>query len=388
MGYSITQCKENLSAMLHGGSLNKVRNLEALFERAMNTMLTKIDPLETIRLAGLTSTIHDDVYNYALPSDYKKIIDLMPQDNRQSNDTSNRRLADNFDLQKALSQKTISIEGSEGTKIARINWRSRSPKTLHTMNSLTDNGTWSAVGTATGLAKDDICKVSGSASIRFDLGATGDGLQNTTMTAVDLTDEDEVADVFAWVYFPAITNLTSLSLIWGNDLTTNYWTSVAQTTQADGTAFKIGWNLIKFPWSTATESGTVAPATVDAIKLTVASTGAIANIRVDNITCSIGRNFDIKYYSKYIIKDTNGNWISRYTTDDDTVVLDNDSIQILFLELLIAGAHQIEAVDSSFDIGWAKAEADILYKKYKAENPTMSKKAGSSYGGSISRGRW
>ena len=69
------------------------------------------------------------------------------------------------------------------------------------------------------------------------------------MDAVDLTDYDEVSDFFTWIYFGTVP--TSVSAVWGNDLTANYWTSTAQTTQADGTAFKVGWNLLKFSWATA-----------------------------------------------------------------------------------------------------------------------------------------
>ena len=41
--------KTDLAAMLHGGTLNKVRNVENLFRRAADTMLSKIDPIETQR---------------------------------------------------------------------------------------------------------------------------------------------------------------------------------------------------------------------------------------------------------------------------------------------------------------------------------------------------
>src|SRR3990167_7654833 len=365
---TIDEIKGNLNGLLRGGEAEDLKELELLLERSANTLLSKIDPIETIRTATLTPTIHDDVYNYALPSDFKKLIDIIPQDDRESEDTAGRRYAEAFDLNKALVNKTVSIEGSEGSKTIRINWRSRQGKTIHTMNSVTDNGTWSAVGTATGIQANTIFKVSGSASIEFDIGATGDGIQNTTMDAVDLTNEDEVADLFVWIYFGS--DPTSISAMWGNDLTTNYWTSIAQTTQADGTAFKVGWNLVKFSWSTATETGTVAPATIDSFKITVAS-AAQNNVRVDNITCSIGRNFDIKYYSKYILKNSAGTWITKTSSDADTCVLDNDSLQIYHLENLIAASQQSQ--NSGFDITWAQQELlgkDLrdtsgLYAKYQ-----------------------
>lgn len=366
--------------MGHSGTLNKVRNTEALFERVASKFLAKCKPVETIRLAALSGVVHDDVYNYALPTDYNALIDLIPQDNKNQWDVFYRNAAGKFDLGKATKNKTVSIEGSEGSKIIRINWRSRQGKVLNSMNSVTANGTWGAVGTASGIQADTIFKKSGSASIQFDSAASGDGIQNTTMTAVDLTDEDEVSDIFVWVYLPAITALTSISGVWGNDLATNYWTSTAQTTQADGTAFKVGWNLIKFSWASATETGTVAPATIDAFKITFATTGAIANIRVDNIIFSIGRNFDIKYYSKFLYKTAAGVYESRPASDDDYVTIDNDSLPIYLFELLKDMAHQVEGTDSAFDIEYARQELLELYPAFRSEYPDQRKKQVSSYG--------
>lgn len=389
MSILVSDFKDHISAMLHGGSLNKVRNFSGAMERAANTMLSKIDPVDTIRLAGLVNTIHDDVYNYSLPSDFRKIIDLYPQNGRNTQDKSVRNLSQEFDLRKGLAKKTISIEGSEGSKIIRINWRARQPKTLNEMNSLTSNGTWSAVAGATNLVTDTIDYVSGSGSIRFDVAATGDGIQNTTMTAIDLTDEDEVADQFFRFKIKNSTDLANFNgwrLIWGNDLTTKYWTSTLVTTQADGSAFKVGWNEAKVPWSTATETGTVTPSTTDSIKLTVDVDAAITDLRVDNITSSIGRNFDIKYYSKFIIRNQAGTWIAKTTSDDDEIMLDSDSMQIYLMETLIACAHQTEGSDSVFDISFAQTQLGDglsikgLYTKYKSEYPSMAVKAIDQYG--------
>jgi hypothetical protein len=394
---SITQAKEHLTGMLHGGSLNKVRNIESVFERAANTMLLKLDPVDTIRTQPLSNTIHDDIFNYSLPSDYKKIIDLIPQDNRNNSDNALRNSANYFDVQKAIKQKRVSIEGSEGSKIIRINWRSRQGKILSTLNSLTDNGTWSAVGTASNLAQDTIFKKSGNGSIKFDVAVSGDGIQNTTLSAVDLTLEDEVSDVFAWFYVKNSTdlaNINSVSIVWGNDLTANYWTGVAQTTQADGSAFQVGFNLIKAPWSTATETGTVDPETIDSAKITFDVDAPITQLRVDNILFSIGRNFDLKYYTKYIFQNSSGTLLSKPASDDDNVLLDNDAIQIWLLETLIACAQQIEGVDSGFDINWAERELygvdnkPGLYNKYRLEYGSESKKAINYYGSAPARGRW
>jgi len=375
--FTVQELTSHLVGMGHGKTLNRVVNKYEMFERSASKFLARCKPPETIRLAALTSTIHDDVYDYAVPSDYNSLIDLIPQDNRSSWDMAYRRAAGMFDLQKAIKEKTLSIEGSEGTKKIRINWRSRNGKTIHNMDSVTANGTWSAVASATGISANTIFKVSGNSSIEFNIVVTGDGIQNTGIDAVDLTDEDEVADFFVWMYFGTVP--TSVSALWGNDLTTNYWTSTAQTTQADGTAFKVGWNLIKFPWSTATETGTVTPSTVDSFRITVASS-AQNNVRVDNIICSIGRNFDMKYYSKFLFKNSAGTYISKPTTEDDSVTIDNDSLPIYLFELLKDMAHQVEGTDSAFDINFAENELKSLYPAYRSEYPDQRKKLVQRYG--------
>lgn len=388
---TVSELKNNLIGTGHGSTLNKVRNIEQALERAANTMLAKISPIETERTAALSSLIYDDVYNYPLPSDFGKPIDLLPQDARNSYDRVQRVYFERFDLRKALENRTMTIESSEGTKFIRINWQKRAGKLLNSMNSLTRNGTWSAVGSASGLKAQTLHKISGNASIEFDLTASGDGIQNTTMTAVNLTDEDEVADVFAWVYLPSTSGVSSISALWGNDLTSNYWTGVAQTAQADGTTFKVGWNLIKFPWSTATETGTVAPATIDSFRLTIASTVALTNVRVDSIMFTVGRPFDLKYYSQYVFRNSAGTFLRQPSSDNDNIVFEGMALQIYIMEALKAISQQVEGEDAQSDLDYARRELNGdpsspdpilrrgLYSNYRVEFPNQSKKATSRW---------
>lgn len=398
MSKSITQLKENLIGMSHSGSLNKVRNFEALLERAGNTMLAKIDPIETMRVQAISQAIHDDIYNYPLPTDHKKTVDLYPQDNRRKTDSVLRTQAEDF--ARGIREKIMGIESINGTKFMKVNWKSTPSKTVHTMESLTANGTWSVVAGASGLAIDPLYKLYGSYSIRFDLAATGDGIQNTTMSQLDLEEWDEQAEFFVPVYMEDVTNLNSVSLIFGNDLTTNYWTSVAQTAQQDGTAFRNGWNLLKFRWSASTETGTVDPSTIDSFKLTFNIDAAISNVRVDNIIVSLGRIFDLKYFSQYFIQSTAGTWLARTTSDDDVVVFDGTAYNILLHECALAIAHQVEGEDSGFDIQYHRSQLNGdasspdprermgLYARYRSEYPSQTKKPTGRYGHLPARGRW
>ncbi len=399
MSTTIDVVKANLSGQLHGGDADNLDDVELMLERSGNTLLAKIDPAETIRTVPLASVVHDDFFNYALPSDYKKLIDIYPEADRELWDKAVRNQAGEFDIKKAQANKVISIEGSEGSKIIRINWRARKGKVLNTCNSLTANGTWSTTAGATNIVADSITKYSGSGSIRFDVPTSGGGIQNTDMTQVDLTNENGVADSFVAVYLGSdFANVTSITPVWGNDLTTKFWTAVAQTTQADGTAFKFGWNIIKVSWSAAAQTGVVVPSTTNSYKITFQTTGPLVNVRIDNIIFSIGRNFDIKYYSKYILKNSAGTWIPVTTDDSDVCVLDSDAIEMYNLENLIAASQQIHS--DAFDITFARTklngdpsspdqtERRGLYAKYRAEYPNQSKKAVTSYSGLPGRGRW
>src|SRR3990167_10789057 len=106
---TIQDVKNHLTGMLHGGTLNKIRNLEHAFERAAANVLANIKPVDSERETALTSLIYDDIYNYPLPSDFGGIIDIKPQDTRTALDVSSRRFAEPFDLRKSIADKQISI---------------------------------------------------------------------------------------------------------------------------------------------------------------------------------------------------------------------------------------------------------------------------------------
>jgi len=391
---TITEVKNHLSAILHGNTLNKIRSVEYALERAAANVLANIKPVDSERETALTSLIYDDVFNYPLPADFGWLIDLRPQAVRTSLESASRRYAEPFDLKKALADRIVSIEGSEGTKFIRINWRNRAPILIDGMNSLTANGVWAIVGTASGLKLQTLYKITGNASVEFDLAATGDGVSFIKTVPIDLTDEDEAADEFWWVRIPtaaALANFNSATGRWGNGLTANFWQSAAQTKQADGSAFKVGWNLIKFPWSSATETNTVAPATIDSFCIVFDIDAAIANMQVDSAVFAVGKDFDLKYYSAYAFKNTEGTYLIRPTSDDDEVIFSGTALEIFLEEARKECAAQIEGEDSSFDIQFANArlygnsgspdpmQRIGLYAKYRVEYPSQTKRATRSW---------
>lgn len=376
----ITQLRESISAQTHSGTTNKIRNFYELCKRAGGTVVANIDPRETRRIANLSNAIHDDVFNYSAPSDLKRVIDLRSQVNRTSADNFSQWFAEEFDKYKDNIDDLFQVRHNDGTKSLRISKNiSPAPITIHSMNSLTDNGTVAIVGTASGLKIDELHYITGNKSIEFDINASGDGIQITDMSNVDLDDHDEKSEMFIRVYFESVANITSITPIWGNDLTSNLWTGTAQTTQADGTAFRVGWNIIKCKWLEAVETGTVAPATIDNLKLTFTTTGAIANVRIDFWTSSIGEIFEIEYYSKYLFRSTAGVWLEKPTDDTDLINLDTDTFNIFIYECLMEAAQQTQGADADFDVAYATRKLKELYMRHRANAPTETIRPQSRY---------
>lgn len=394
MSTTVATFKTDLQRKIRGKSLNKVQSVYTLMGEAMDAVLTELDPEETRRTKGITNAIHDQIYDYGLPSDVKELIDVRPQTARHQRsqlDDVSRRFARDFDMRKGLDAGTFEIRYNNGTKSIRFTQNiSPAPKTLHTMDSITDNGTW-AVGTdATNLTKDTVTKISGSASMNFDLdGSTTVGyIENSTFTDVDLTDHDELGSLFTWVFFPAASAITNVILRWGND-SSNYWHRTV-TTDNEGNSFVDGWNLLRFDWNGATEVGTVAPASIDYLRASVTYDGtADTDIRVDNIISSIGEKYDAEYYSKFGFANSSSTWIGEPTADTDTIMFDvGTGVYNAFLyqcAYLLSGELQGES--GVFDRNYFKEELygdgsprkPGLYKLYRRRHPSQTIKPQSIY---------
>lgn len=393
--YTIGEVQNNLIGLSHSGTLNKVRNVYNLYERAANNMLSKIKLLESMRTAPLADAVHDKLYSYAVPTDFMSLIGIYPSGERLLGDDVARVYAESFDRRKAVDDKQISIEGNAGTKIFRINWKKNAPKVLSNMDSYDGNGTWLVYSGTTTVATDTQYKYSGGGSVRLDAPTPLGGIKNETLNAVNLTDEENIGDFIIPIYLSNATdvaNLTSVDFRWGSS-NADYWRAPTQTTQFDGTAFQVGWNLLKFPWSTAIiQAGTPDASAVNYVLIVFNTASDIDNIRVDNILCSLGTIFDVKYYSKYLFQTAAGVRIAQPTVDTDLVICDADSINIFLYECLDEIAHQVEGEDSSFDIQQAskKLYGDPraidpvgrigLYARYRAEHPAQNKKAVTHYG--------
>lgn len=355
MEYTIGNLKDAVHPKLHDRGLDKLSGefYDKVYEAAGN-VLRKLDPSTTIRKAAVSNALYDGVYSYIAPTDLKgdKIISLFPQS--QSIGGQNFNQTGYGEFGRDYEPGTLLVEHDTGVKTLSISGHGRAGLTLTTGNSLTENGTWAVGGQATNLALDNYIYMNGGGSLRFDLtsGATSGYLENTLTTAIDYDAYDDISAFFAWVYIPSTTTLTSFELRWGSS-SGNYYAKTV-TAAHDNTAFKTGWNLLRFDWSSATQTGTPVDTEIDYIRFTVNFTGAstLTNFRLNSIVGRIGQPYDIRYYSKYLFRTAAGTWIEKPTDDDDIINLDTDTYSVLLYELNYIIAQELQGEDSSFDISY------------------------------------
>jgi hypothetical protein len=380
--YTISDLKTDATNHLHGTTLNKVPDVNGLIFEAGRNVLTRIDPRETKRISSLTNAIYDDVYDYALPADLKgkKVVDIRPIEGQTISDEMYQWYNSEFQQYKTSLDGAFAIKDNSGVKTIQIAKELTQGETVHTMDSYDGNGTWTGTNNATTVETDTFSKMSGSGSVKFTITASGSTatLTNNSMTAVDLSDEEDVGSLFMWVYFSAVTPITSVQLKWGSD-SSNYWHKTVTTNQ-DGSNFIVGWNLLRFDWDGANEVSSPDSTVVDYLQINIAYDGtAITTVRLDNIVARLSSTFEIEYYSKYLFKNSSGTWIEKPTEDTDIVNLDTEAYNLILYEFLHLVSQVVQGEEGKFDLGYFTDKRKEAWDVYMADNKSEINKPSSSY---------
>lgn len=367
MSYTISEIKDELAGALHGTTVNKITNLAGAMNRTARQLLLDCNPIETKRIAQL-GLVFNSVYDYASPSDLKgvQVIDIRPQAGRFSNNQYEQSFARWFDANKRSNwNNAFNIQHSTGTKSLRIEAPSiTTPTTITGTGSTTG---WAVGGTATNLDVDTTHHVAGSGALSFDV-ATGTGyIETTSLSAVDLTDHVNIASEYWWVYLPSVP--TSVSVRLGSDTTANYYTFSA-TAQADGTAFKAGWNLIGVSWVGLTATGSPTVTAYDSVRFSVVATTSMVGVKFCSLTSHIGQYLEMVYYSKYLFSNA-GVWQEKILDTDSadltTIVnLDTESYGLFFNLLLYYISQNLMGANAAKDGQFALMEYQRSLKKYTA----------------------
>lgn len=378
--------------MIHGTTLNQIQNINGVINRSARQLLLDLDPQETKRTVEFVAPIFDTVYDYPIAADVKgnKLIDIFPQVNRLPRDIWTQAYNQAFDVAKSnvfSLRNMFTINFNSSLKTLRLDAPFlNAPVILNQVEAIATNGTWAAGGTGSNLAVNNTNFVQGAGSLQFDATTGAAYIENSTMSAVDLSAYVNQSSFFVWVYIPTAANLTSVNLRWGTNSSNYYDETVTQTQQ--GTSFVNGWNLCQFPWNTATATGSPTITSIKYARVTLNLTAGATAVKVNGINSILGTILSYSFYSKFLFRDAiTGAYQETVTDDSNLINLDTESFNLLTYQVLYQATQQQQGLDASFFDGtYAKNAYDAGVLRYKSMYKSELQKPQSSYYGMPRRG--
>lgn len=385
MAYNIQALKNDLTGVLHGTQLNQIQNLDGVINRAARQLLLDLDPQETKRTVEFVNPIFNDVFDYPIAADVKgnKLIDIFPQVQRLPWDIWTQAYNQAFDVAKQncfslLNMFTLNFNTS--IKTLRINAPFLNPPVIiNQIEGISLNGTWATGGTASNLVVNNTNFAQGSGSLQA-IVTTGTGyIENSTMTAVDLSAVVNQASLFCWVYVPTGANLTSVDLRLGSSSANYYHLTV--TSNQQGTTFVNGWNLCQFTWSSMATTGAPNSAALNYARISVVMTGTNTGVLFNGLDSILGTILNYSYYSKYLFRDAITGIYQETVTDDSNLInLDTESFNLLFNLVAFLAVQQQQGLDASFyDGNFFGQQYQAGLVRYKAMYKSELQKPQSSY---------
>ena len=357
--------------------------IRTIINRGARKVLSDIDLRSTKRMSS-SLKFFNDIYTYTCPTDLKgrAIIDILPQGIR---DLDTRRFLANpsdFDRKKTAYKNMVAISDDSFVRKLKASLDVKEEQQLISeFISLKENtGTWTAVGDAENLVIDTSNYVSTAGSLRFDINDSGGALAGVSILGIgkiDLTNYKSDGSAFIWAYITDITNIASYILGLGSDYL-NYYSMVINT-QADGTAFVNGWNLIRFDFSGKTTIGNPDDNNCDFVFIgLIKDTGKISETgyRFDSLVLHSGWYNKVLYYSKYPWQTEDGVWIANSTADTDLINADEDELELFTERCKIELFRDLKDYDQ---MKLAQNEYEMLKQNYKMKNPTEKLKVETYY---------
>lgn len=382
--YSVLDLKNDLEGVLHGTTNNQIQNLDGVINRAARQLLLDLDPQETKRTVEFVAPIFNTVYDYPIAADVKgnKLIDIFPQVQRIPQDVWLQSYNQAFDVMKEnlfTMQNMFTMNFDSGMKTIRINapWLN-APIIVNQIEAIATNGTWAAGGTGSNLAVNNSNFAQGSGSLQFDATTGVAYIENSDMTAVNLSDYTNQSSFFVWVYVPTASNLTNVILRIGSS-SGDYYTATVTTTQ-QGTAFVNGWNLCQFEWSAMSVVGSPDDTEINYARVSLTLTANATACKVNGLNSILGTVLQYSYYSKYLFRSASTGAFQETVLDDsDLVNLDTESYNLLFNMVAYLAAQQQQGSDSGYDGSFFKDAYDKGLERYKAMYKSELQKPQGSY---------
>lgn len=379
MAYSVTDLLTDISSVTHGTTINKIPNIYGIINRAARALLLDVNPKETQKIVQL-SQVFNDVYDYPCPVDLKgdMAVDIRPQAGREPWDVFTQEYAETFDANKLLNISNVFYtQWNTGLKTLRIE-----APTLTSPVTITDTGNttgWSVGGGATNLSIDQTNNVAGGGAITFDLsaGQASGYIENSTLTPIDLSGQENISQLFAWCNFPTGSSFTSVNLRWGSSAS-DYYSYTATATQM-ATMFVNGENLLTFPWLNAPTTGTPDSSSISYVRVTYNYDSTLqTGVKFCNLTSNLGYIFELQYYSKYLFRNATTNVFQESvvnSADNGLIInLDTESYNLLFNKVAFYVCQSLQGADAQYDADYWQTEYVNGLVRYRAQNPNESLK--------------
>jgi len=370
--YTYSALKSRVNAGIKG-KIGILTDTRQTINDAVRQVISDFDLRSTRRKAQLTPNLFTGIYEYAAPSDLKSygIITIEPQTNRQRNQFS---LVPYEQFGRRQDSNSIAVNDYDFIRKVMVNTNVDDKNiTLSELDTTSSGGgAWSGFGDVTTVSADSDDYVHGSASLTWNINAdagTTAGIVNSTLNSSDLSDYfNGNGAVFVWAKITDKTNITNFILRIGSSASAYHSKTI--TAASDGTAFRNGWNLLRFDMSSLTDTGSPdnTAITYAAIYMTK-TTGKVSetDYRFDYLTVKRGEINNLIYYTKYGWQTSSGTYLENSTVDSDLLNADTDEYNLIIDKATELAAMEVDEYDIA-DRTAKKYSVNLM--AYKLRNPS------------------
>lgn len=220
--------------------------------------------------------------------------------------------------------------------------------------------------TYTGINASNILKE--DYSVKFDMTATGQsstGIE-TTISAVDLSSFNSLGRLVFEIEIPDITDVTSVSLRFGSNLTSDYYLGTV-TQDINGHNLAEGLNIIKIPWEDLTQVGTPGDLNEWRVNLNHETTKPLTQgIKVSDLRITLPTFVNFKYIFWHVGEDASGTQITEFTDLTDVPFFSGRYDQYKFAVAHQTASHLFRSLrlkDEADDEEIQAARALLRYRK-------------------------
>jgi|10_taG_2_1085330.scaffolds.fasta_scaffold83851_1 hypothetical protein len=376
MAFTYTTLKNYIQAETRNQQDSVVPSLRTVINESIRDEISGFDYRSTQRHTRTFRGVYDETRLYPLPSDMmdEALVDIHKYKHFDEGSNENYRKVNLRKFNSNQTLNTFAFDYDHGVKWLAANIETAKGQVqLHTMNNLTENGTWTASDDGSAIALNSSNFISGSNAIQITGTGTANAIVNSTFAQSDISSTDFG---FVWVYFPTTTNLSSVTLLYGSDAS-NYYSSTP-TSPFNLDSFTTGWNLVGFDRSSETTTGSPDEDNIDYAKVTANYSSASTDVIIfDQLWFAQGEGFDLVYHSFYPWRTTAGVWQETSTLDTDVLNVDIEEYNVWKKRCVYDIATNIPMSDT--DVLRLHNEYLTAKRNYQLKYPSQRKRIKSFY---------